>query len=241
MSLKVMGLKGKLHSMKTVAVIPAYNEGSRIRKVLLEIAPFVDDIVVVDDGSQDETLDLVKNLPNIIVLRHVVNRGQGAALRTGTEAAVASGADIIVHIDADGQHDPADIPKLIHVLQEQEADIVFGSRFLGVSSVGMPWTRKILLNGAKQFNAFALGIPRRLTDPQSGFRVMKGTATKQIDFTQDRMAHCSEILQLVTRSNLHWAEAPVKIRYTTDTLAKGQKSVDAFKIVWELIIGAFHS
>lgn len=227
--------------MKTVAVIPAYNEGSRIRKVLLEIAPFVDDIIIVDDGSQDETLDLVKELPNILVLRHAVNRGQGAALRTGTEAAVASGADIIVHIDADGQHNPEDIPKLMQVLEEQGADIVFGSRFLGVSSVGMPWTRKMLLNGAKQFNAFALGIPRRLTDPQSGFRVMKRAAAKQIDFTQDRMAHCSEILQLVTRSNLRWAEAPVEIRYTMDTLAKGQKPADALKIVWELIIGAFHS
>ncbi len=226
--------------MKTVAVVPAYNEGSRIREVLLEIASFVDHLVVVDDGSKDETHKISQDIPGVVFLRHAVNRGQGAALRTGTEAAINIGADVIVHIDADGQHNPADIPKLIQVMREKQADIVFGSRFLGVNSVGMPVTRKLLLNAAKQFNAFALGIPRRLTDPQSGLRIMKREAAKQIDFHQDRMAHCSEILQLVTRSNLAWAEAPVEIRYTADTLAKGQKPIDAFKIVWQLIIGAFH-
>ncbi len=223
-----------------MAVIPAYNEGARVRGALVEISPFVDQLVVVDDGSVDGTFDLLKNVSGIVLLRHAVNRGQGAALRTGTDAAIALGADIIVHIDADGQHNPADIPKLIGALDERNVDVVFGSRFLGTDSVGMPVTRKALLSVAKQFNAFALGIPRRLTDPQSGFRAIRKDAVKQIDFNQDRMAHCSEILQLVTRSNLRWAEVPVVVRYTTDTLAKGQKPADALKIVWQLIIGAFH-
>lgn len=227
--------------MKCVAVIPAYNEGSRLREVLLEIASFVDEIVVVDDGSQDGTFERVADMVGVIPLRHAVNRGQGAALRTGTEAALALGADVIIHIDADGQHNPEDIPKLMRALVEKDVDVVLGSRFLGVDAVGMPFARKALLSGAKQFNALALGVPRKLTDPQSGFRVFNKVAAERVDFQQDRMAHCSEILQLVTRSDLRWVEVPIEIRYTQETLSKGQKPIDALKIVWQLIIGAFHS
>lgn len=226
--------------MKTVAVVPAFNEGARIREALLEIAPYVDEMVVVDDGSRDETWEVARNVPGVIALKHAVNRGQGAALKTGTEAALARGAGVVIHIDADGQHNPAAIPTLVQTLTEASVDVVFGSRFLGMDSVGMPLTRKLLLRGAKQFNALALGIPRTLTDPQSGFRALTRSAAADIQFYQDRMAHCSEILQLVTRSGLRWKEIPVEIRYTNDTLAKGQRPTDAFKIVWQLIIGAFH-
>lgn len=226
--------------MKTVAVVPAYNEGPRIREALLEIAPFVDGVVVVDDGSADDTYEIVRGVPGILALRHGVNRGQGAALKTGTEAALQLGADVIVHIDADGQHNPADIAQLKQFMAEKGLDIVFGSRFLGVDSIGMPPARKFLLQAAKQFNTLALGIPRSVTDPQSGFRVMSRRAAEQLPFSQDRMAHCSEILRLATRSDLKWAEVPVEIRYTAETLAKGQKPTDALKIVWQLIVGAFH-
>jgi len=105
---------------------------------------------------------------------------------------------------------------------------------------GMPVTRKALLMAARQFNALVLGVSRKVSDPQSGFRAMSADAAKLIDFRQDRMAHCSEILRLVTRSGLRWQEVPTRIRYTQDTLAKGQKPADALKIVWQLIIGAFH-
>jgi len=226
--------------MKTAAVIPAYNEGSRLRDVALEVANFVDFIVLVDDGSKDETFKTAKAIPGTIALRHALNRGQGAALKTGSEAALSLGADIIIHIDADGQHNPAEIPKLTEDIRLDRADVVFGSRFLGADSVGMPATRKFLLRAAKGFNAMALGIPRRMTDPQSGFRAMNRKAAERIDFNQDKMAHCSEILQLVTRSGLRWREVPVVIRYNRETLAKGQKPTDALKIVWQLIVGAFH-
>jgi glycosyltransferase involved in cell wall biosynthesis len=226
--------------MKTAAVIPAYNEGSRIREALLAIRPHADLLVVVDDGSTDDTYEAARALQDVVALRHAVNRGQGAALKTGTDAALALGADAIVHIDADGQHNPAHIQRLIDSLKSGECDVAFGSRFLGERSTGMPTARRALLGLARQFNALALGIPRRVTDPQSGFRALTADAARKISFSQDRFAHCSEILRLVTRSDLPWKEVPVEIRYSADTLRKGQGPLDAFKIVWQLIIGAFH-
>jgi len=106
--------------------------------------------------------------------------------------------------------------------------------------VGMPVTRRILHHGIRVFNAFVMGIPRRLTDPQSGMRGMTALAARRIDFRQDRMAHCSEILRLVTYSDLRMCEVPVRIHYTAESLAKGQKSFDALKIVWQLFLGVFH-
>ncbi|MEI7512172.1 MAG: glycosyltransferase family 2 protein [Candidatus Uhrbacteria bacterium] len=228
--------------MKVIAVMPAFREETRITAAISGILPLVDQIVVVDDGSCDATPERAKET-GVVVLRHVLNRGQGAALRTGTEAALKLGADIIVHIDADGQHAPESLPSLLAPLKEGKADVVFGSRFLGLSSEGMPFARRVLLVAAKRFNALALGVPRKVTDPQSGLRAMTAEAARVVDFRQDRMAHCSEILRLVTRSKLRWTEVPVRIRYTAETLAKGQNGISpplaAFKIAWELFIGAF--
>jgi glycosyltransferase involved in cell wall biosynthesis len=176
----------------------------------------------------------------VVVLRHALNRGQGAALRTGTEAALRLGADIVLHIDADGQHDPSCIPAMLAPLRDGKADIVFGSRFLGLDPQGMPASRRVLLTAARAFNALVMGVPRTVTDPQSGLRAMTRDAVAAVPFRQDRMAHCSEILRLATRSDLRWVEVPVRVRYSDDTLAKGQRSGDALKIVWQLLLGAFN-
>mgnify|MGYP001569766112 CR=1 FL=1 len=224
--------------MKAIAVIPAYNEVTRIATTVASVLPFVDGVVVVDDGSDDGTADAAR-IGDTVVLRHAVNRGQGAALRTGTEAAIRLGSDIIIHIDADGQHDASFIPSLVQPLRAGEADVVFGSRFLGLDPEGIPMTRRLLFRGMRVFNAFAMGIPRCVTDPQSGLRAMSRDAARRIDFKQDRMAHCSEILRRVTRSSLRWQEVPVRVRYTDESLAKGQRSTDAFKIAWHLFIGVF--
>src|SRR3989344_4428204 len=98
--------------MKVVAVIPAYNEASRIRETLVGVHSIVDGVIVVDDGSTDETAGVARE-SGATIIRHAINRGQGAALRTGTDAALRLGADVIVHVDADGQHDPSLIPSII--------------------------------------------------------------------------------------------------------------------------------
>lgn len=224
--------------MRVIAVIPAYNEAGRIAQTVHSVRSYVDAVVVVDDGSVDATTEAARQT-DATVLRHVLNRGQGASLRTGTEAALRLGADIVIHVDADGQHDPTFIPALVSPIREGKADVVFGSRFLGKSPTNMPILRRGLLMLAKIFNTFIMGIPRRVTDPQSGMRAMTSKAAREISFTQDRMAHCSEILRLTTRSSLVWREVPVVVHYSTETLAKGQKSTDAFKIAWQLFLGVF--
>lgn len=224
--------------MKTIAVIPAFREQKRISETVRGVLPYADKVIVVDDGSEDGTADAAE-AAGATVLRHAVNRGQGAALRTGTEAALRSGAEIIVHIDADGQHDPASIPLLVAPIIAEFAEVVFGSRFLGEDAVGMPTGRKALLGAARTFNALVVGVPRRVTDPQSGFRAMTADAARRIRFQQDRMAHCSEILRAVTRSDLMWCEAPVRVLYSEESLQKGQKPWHAFRIVWQLFLGVF--
>jgi len=225
--------------MRTIAVIPALNEEKSIGPVIEKARLFVDEIIVIDDGSADGTAEAAKRA-GALALRHALNRGQGAALKTGTEAALLRGADIIVHLDADGQHDPSFIPSLIEPLARGEADVVLGSRFMGVKPVGMPWKRRILQRCIRWFNLFMLGIPRQLTDPQSGLRALSAKAARRLDFRQDRYAHCSELLRLITRSDLRWKEIPIEVRYTQESLAKGQKNLDAVKVAWQLFLGVFH-
>ena len=129
--------------------------------------------------------------------------------------------------------------------------MVFGSRFMDVRASGMTFVRRMLLITARVFNTLIVGIPSRITDPQCGMRAFSRAAASGVNFHQDRMAHCSEILRLVTRAHpspsravstavtLRWTEVPIQVRYTPESMAKGQKSSDALRIVWDLFIGAF--
>lgn len=215
-------------------VIPAFNEEKSINKVVFTMLSFVDRVVVVDDASSDKTLDVLGKIithGRLKVLSHSINRGQGAALQTGNEYALSQGADIIVHFDADGQFLPAEALSLIRLVENNEADVVLGSRFLGNKSKIPFFKAKIILPLAGAVN-YILGV-RGLTDPQSGFRVMSRAATEKLKITQDRMAHCSEILEKIFSNRLRVKEAPITVFYPE----YGQRFGGGLKILKELIIG----
>ena len=214
-------------------VIAAYNEESRIGTTLTEIAKLYPNIAVVDDGSRDATAEVAQQT-GVWVLRHPINRGQGAALQTGIDFALKNGAEIIVTFDGDGQHDAADIPAMIAPIQRDEADIALGSRFLG-STINMPSSRRIVLKLGVLFTRVVSQI--RVTDTHNGFRALSRKAASAIRIYQDRMAHASEILDEVRRLGLRYVEVPVTIRYSEGSMAKGQSSWNALRIVWQFLIG----
>ena len=220
--------------MKVIAVIPAYNESAMIKDVIASVRPHVHEVVVVDDGSKDDTFFQARQT-GIVVARHLINRGQGAALQTGMEIALLRGADIIVHFDSDGQHPAHQITQLLEPIRTNQADIVLGSRFLDQTS-NVPSMRRLILKAGAIFTRIMSGL--NITDPHSGFRALNRKAASKIILRQDRMAHASELLQLVSRHGLRYQEVPVTIRYTEYSMAKGQSSWNAIKIVIDLIKGS---
>lgn len=214
--------------MNVVAVIPAYNEQGRIAVSVTDAAAYVQAVVVVDDCSKDVTGEEALDA-GAYVLRHVINRGQGAAIQTGTQFALEElGADVVVHFDADGQMRGDEIPKMIAPIAAGEADVVLGSRFLGLKA-NMPWTRWLTLRAALLFTVMVSGI--RVTDTHNGFRALSANAAKQIRIRMNRMAHASEILDLIKVHKLRFVERPVQIRYSDETLEKGQSFMGSFAIL----------
>ncbi len=211
--------------MKIIAVIAAYNEESRIAGSILDALPYVDAVVVVDDGGRDKTAEAA-HAAGAYVLRHIVNRGQGAALQTGTTYALQNlGADVIVHFDADGQMKGSEIPMMVEPIANGEVDVVLGSRFLGKKAENMPTLRRIMIRLGVLFTISLSGI--KVTDTHNGFRALSRKAAEQIHITLDRMAHASEILDLITAKRLRYVERPVTIFYSAETLAKGQSTLKA--------------
>jgi glycosyltransferase involved in cell wall biosynthesis len=217
----------------TFIVVPAYNEGRRIARTLAGLVRFQPNVVVVDDGSRDDTAEAALR-HDVTVLRHVINCGQGAALQTGIDYALAQGADYIVTFDADGQHSADDIDALVEPLRTDRADVALGSRFLGRTE-GITAARWLILKAGVLFTRVFSRI--RVTDTHNGLRAVSRHAARRIRITQNRMAHASEILDEIRRHGLRHVEVPVTIHYSTETFAKGQSSWNAVKIATEFLLG----
>jgi glycosyltransferase involved in cell wall biosynthesis len=215
------------------AVIPAYNEAKSIGPVVSSLRSEGYQVVVVDDGSRDETAETARSA-GAIVLRHELNLGQGGALQTGITFSIESGAQFICTFDADGQHCATDIAKMRDCLIARDRDIVLGSRFLG-ESIGISRTRKLLLKMAILFTRAHSGL--QLTDAHNGLRVMTAQAASRLRLTQLRMAHASEIIDEIARQKLRYCEVPVTIVYTDYSKAKGQSGFASIRIIMDLIIG----
>jgi glycosyltransferase involved in cell wall biosynthesis len=212
-------------------VVPAFNEEVMIGDTIDQIRLVVRNVVVVDDASSDRTAEIAA-ARGAVVLRHIVNRGQGAALQTGIDFAVRSGAAWIVTFDADGQHHASEIPALVAPILARTHDVVLGSRFLG-SAEGIPWLRRIALRAAVAF--IRLTSSAKVTDVHNGLRALSDRAAGELRITLDRMAHASEIVDQVVENRLRYTEVPVTIRYTTYSLGKGQSLFSAFGIAFEYI------
>ena len=214
-------------------VIAAYNEAVTIARVASDVLSFGYQLVVVDDGSQDATLDIAI-ASGSHAIRHPVNLGQGAALQTGIEFALSRGAELLVTFDADGQHRASDIGVLVAALKRERAEFALGSRFIG-QSVRLPVARRLLLLAATQFTRLTTGL--RLTDTHNGLRAMTRRGASSIHLRQNRMAHASEILIQIAASGYHYVEVPVTVEYTAYSLAKGQRIGDSVMILFDLFAG----
>lgn len=214
-------------------VIPAFNEGERLRKVLAGLLGEYRNVVVVDDGSRDDTHHVACQFP-VHALRHWINRGQGASLQTGITYSLYRGAEFIITFDADGQHQSTDLARMLEPVMRGECDVTLGSRFLGGDS-NVPPARRLLLQAARLFTRLTSGL--RLSDSHNGLRVFSRKAALTINLNQDRMAHASEIYDQIARANLTYREIPVTIRYTSETLAKGQKGAASLRIMFHYLFG----
>lgn len=219
-------------------IIPALNEGRIIQEVICDIQKAgYEKIVVVDDGSSDDTFSKAQELLPDTVFRHRLNRGKGAATKTGIEAAKILGADIVVTLDGDGQHDPSDIVKLTAPIEFDNFDVVLGTRLLNPK--GMPF-HKILANKIGNFFTWYLyGL--WVTDSQSGFRAYSKRAAEVINTQSDRYEYDSEVIREIRKYRLKYKEIPIAVRYTEYSMSKVQKQnflnglKTLYKMVWNII------
>ena len=222
--------------MNVFIIIPVYNE-AKVIDALSKFLVFPQyHIVIVDDASIDKPLFV--NLPfTFTLLSHSTNLGQGAALQTGMDFALNKNADIVVHFDADGQHNIDDIPNIIEPIIIGEANIVIGSRFLrnseSIFRLRIPLKKIIVLQIARYVQLFFTGI--MLTDSQNGFRALSHKAASSIKISENRMAHAIEIIQLAVQQKFKVIEIPTIINYTNYSNKKGQKLINGGFIVIRLL------
>ena len=196
---------------KITVVLPAFNEEVSIGSVILLARQYADRIIVVDDGSSDRTAEVARKVGAEVIV-HPLNRGKGIALRTGFEA--SEGSDIIVTMDSDGQHNPADIPKLAAPILKGEADMVIGSRYLNGLGRNTPVYRRIGQTVLDRFTNLNSGL--EITDSQSGFRAFAGYTKNIFRFKETGMAIESEMLADAGNANLRIKEVEIGVRYDVD-------------------------
>jgi glycosyltransferase involved in cell wall biosynthesis len=191
-------------------VIPAFNEAENLSYLLPRIPAKIKDtelgVLVVDDGSDDETIQIVKEL-NQFVVSNPINRGGGAALRLGYDILKNSDAAVCVTMDADGQHRPEDIEELVSPILDDEYDVVIGSRVLGTREKDNP----IRIAGVHIFSAIISSLlGKRITDPSSGFRAFKMDKMKSFNLYEDQY-HTSELIIEAVKKGLRVKEVPISI------------------------------
>jgi glycosyltransferase involved in cell wall biosynthesis len=226
---------------KLIVVIPAYNEDPVIASTIAGIQAQLQEpplnalsseVIVVDDGSKDNTFKIAQQQEGVTVLKHTTNRGLGAALWTGFQAARQAGATLVVTFDADGQHNPQDLAQVLAPLLEDRADLAIGSRLLTKNSI--PPERRLILWAANVLTWLLFGV--WTTDSQSGLRALNQHALERIQLRTNRMEVSSEMFAEVKRLKLRVAEVPIEAIYTEYSRRKGQTVWNSFNNVYRLIL-----
>lgn len=197
---------------KVAVLLPAYNEEVSIASMILLSLQYADEVIVIDDGSSDRTSE-VSRLAGATVLSHTTNKGKGAALKTGFK--YAQDYDIIVTIDADGQHNPSEIPDVIKPIMEDRADIVNGSRYIAGKDTTTPTYRRV--GQTVLDNATYLASSVKLTDTQSGFRAFSSKSIEYFNFDPNGFGIESDMLIEASVNKLRIVEVEITVRYDVNT------------------------
>lgn len=214
-------------------MIPLFNEATVISGVIESLKPHFSHIVCVDDGSSDGSAQRARDAGASLV-QHPVNLGQGAALQTGIDFALMhQDCKYIVTFDADGQHRIEDALEMLAVARTEDVAIVFGSRFLD-DRTDPGLLKRIVLKTAVWVTNQTTSL--RLTDAHNGLRVIRRDAAEQVELTQDRMAHATEIVLKLGRTGLPWREHPVELLYTDYSKSKGQSILNSVNILVDLVV-----
>lgn len=223
---------------KICITIPAYNEEKSIKKVIKSLPDFIDKIIIVDDCSQDKTSETVEQLQKtdsrIILIRHQKNQGVGAAFHTGIDYALENKADILVNIDADGQFDSSDIPKLLHPILNNEADFVTGSRFIRKDNI--PNMPKIRLWGNKQIAKIVSYLSKnKFYDVSCGFRAYNKKALLNLNLFGS-FTYTQETFLDLSFKGLRIKEIPVQVKYFSNRRSRVYRgairyAIDILKII----------
>jgi len=216
-----------------VAVIPALNEATRIAAVVKAAQPYVDRVVVVDDGSSDGTGDAAR-AAGAFVLRHPENCGAGAATMTGIEAARRMGATNIVTLDADEQHDPKDMPALLAALATG-VDVVFANRFGQCNNI--PPIRRVFNGIGNIVTLAATGM--WISDSQCGYKAFGPKAVQELKLRMNGFEFCTEIVRETVQRKWTYTQVPVKVLYSEYTLAKGQSFANGVKTALKILLRSF--
>lgn len=193
-----------------MAAIPAFNEEKYIGTIVLKTRQYVDEVVVVDDGSTDQTASIAR-LAGANVIQHQQNRGYGASIQTLLTDARGKELDILVLLDGDFQHNPDEIPQLIQPISEG-FDLVIGSR--EAQGVNIPGYRRIGQRAIAYFSRILSG--KKLYDSESGFRVFSRKAIALLELKENGMAISAETIAEAAEKGLKITERPISIRYTED-------------------------